>query len=289
MQILLFSFKLFHLLDLFPDHAPVHDLSLQFHRSGQVVKVGKNYFLFGFKPFHHTNPTLSLLKLKQIELTMKTFSVCRARLDLGFIIDGSGSIEQYGRGNFKRCLGFVKNMVRSFTISQSYVRIGIVLFSTNSRLILRFNQNRGVNSILRTIDRIRYPRRGTRTGRALSFAKSALFYNSGRGRSKIAVIMTDGVSQDSVRFPAQALRRRGVKIFSLGIGKMYNMGQLLQMAGNRKNVFIADFRNLGSVVRAIKQKACKGRKLTIFQYGAVKTSLFLINKKSRITETPLRK
>ena len=70
--------------------------------------------------------------------------------------------------------------------------------------------------------------------------------------------MTDGRSQDNVR--SSLLRRRGVKIFCLGIGKRYNMGQLLQMAGSRRNVFTADFRNLGSVVRAIKQKACKGKK-----------------------------
>ena len=187
-------------------------------------------------------------------------SVCRARIDLVFIIDGSGSIEAYGKGNFKRCLRFVKNMVRAFTISSRYVRVGIVLFSSRTQLILNFNQNRGANGILRTIDRIRYPRRGTKTGSALSFAYSRLFSRSRRGRSKVAIVMTDGRSQDDVRRPSSLLRRRGVKIFSLGIGKRYNMRQLLQMSGTRLNVFTADFRSLGSVVRAIKQKACKGKK-----------------------------
>ena len=74
------------------------------------------------------------------------------------------------------------------------------------------------------------------------------------------IVMTDGRSQDNVRGPSNLLRKRGVRIFCLGIGKRYNMRQLLQMAGSRRNVFTADFRNLGSVVRAIKQKACKGKK-----------------------------
>lgn len=186
--------------------------------------------------------------------------MCRARIDLVFTIDGSGSIEAYGRGNFKRCLRFVKNMVRSFTISRRYVRVGIVVYSSRSRMILTFNQNRGVNSILRTIDRIRYPRGGTRTGAALSYAYSRLLATSRKGRSKIAIVMTDGRSQDNVRGPANLMRRRGVKIFCLGIGRRYSMGQLLQMSGNRRNVFTADFKSLGSVVRAIKQKACKGEK-----------------------------
>lgn len=71
--------------------------------------------------------------------------------------------------------------------------------------------------------------------------------------------MTDGRSQDSVSGPSRVLRRRGVKIFCVGIGKRYSMGQLLQISGRRRNVFTADFRNLGSVVRAVKQKACKGK------------------------------
>ena len=78
--------------------------------------------------------------------------------------------------------------------------------------------------------------------------------------------MTDGRSQDDVRGPANLMRRRGVKIFSLGIGKRYNMRQLLQMSGNRRKVFTADFKNLGSVVRAIKQKACRGEEEKIFPW-----------------------
>ena len=150
-------------------------------------------------------------------------------------------------------------MVRSFAISRRYVGVGIVLYSSRSQLILRINQNRGVNSILRTIDRIRYPRSGTRTGSALSFAYSRLLSRSRRGRSKVAIVMTDGRSQDNVRGPSQILRRHGVKIFCVGIGRRYSMGQLLQMSGSRRNVFTADFRNLGSLVRAVKQKACKGK------------------------------
>jgi len=74
--------------------------------------------------------------------------------------------------------------------------------------------------------------------------------------------MTDGRSYDRVARPALALKRMGVKIFSVGVGRKYNRGQLFQMASNRRFVFTAGFRNLGSLVRALKQKACKGRKFS---------------------------
>ena len=57
---------------------------------------------------------------------------------------------------------------------------------------------------------------------------------------------------------AHALRRKAVEIFALGVGRRYSMKQLIQMATDRNHVYTAAFRNLGSVIRAIKNKACKG-------------------------------
>jgi len=72
------------------------------------------------------------------------------------------------------------------------------------------------------------------------------------------MVMTDGRSYDRVSGPANALKRMGVKIISVGLGRNYNRRQLFHMASNQRFVFTADFRNLGSLVRTIKQKACPG-------------------------------
>lgn len=68
--------------------------------------------------------------------------------------------------------------------------------------------------------------------------------------------MTDGRSQDSVVRSANALRRAGIRCLSLGIGRRYNIHQLRQIASSRRDVFTAGFKNLASVVRVIKKKAC---------------------------------
>lgn len=72
----------------------------------------------------------------------------------------------------------------------------------------------------------------------------------------MCIIMTDGRSYDSVVGPARQLRKGGVEIISLGLGLRYNIRQLRQMASNRRLVFTTRFRNLNSVVRVIKRKAC---------------------------------
>lgn len=117
-------------------------------------------------------------------------SVCRARLDLAFLIDGSGSIERSGRGNFRRCLNFVKRMVSSFKVSPSYTRVGVTLFSSRTWLVFGFNRFRNKRQIYRAIDRIRYPSGGTRIGSALRFVKYRLFQGSRRRKVGITKLNT---------------------------------------------------------------------------------------------------
>ena len=115
-----------------------------------------------------------------------SFLVCRRRLDLAFLVDGSGSIESYGRGNFRRCLKFVKEVVASFHISPRQTRVGIVLFSSRAYLVFDFRRYRDKRSVLYAIDRIRYPRGGTYIGRALRFARQRLFTTRSKAR-KVSV------------------------------------------------------------------------------------------------------
>ena len=103
------------------------------------------------------------------------YSVCRRRLDLAFLIDGSGSIETSGRGNFQRCIEFVKTVVSSFSISPSRTRVGVALFSSRAWLILNFYHSTSKAKVLYTISRIRYPHGGTRIGKALYFVLNRLF------------------------------------------------------------------------------------------------------------------
>ena len=118
---------------------------------------------------------------------------CRARVDLGFIIDGSGSIEHYGKGNFRRCLDFVKAVAQRFNTDNGRTRIGVVLFSFRPRLIFDFKRYRNKGQILRAISRIPYPRGGTKTGRAMRFAYSRLFRYARPGVRKVSTSWLDAI------------------------------------------------------------------------------------------------
>ena len=236
--------------------------------SGPIRPAGKGIVL----EFRDSKSCALYLRVIALSFLFSFITVCRAKIDLAFVIDGSGSIEAYGKGNFKRCLNFVKRMVVSFKISKMFTRVGVILFSNRARRIFGFNTYSRKRDILRAIDNIRYPRSGTRTGWALSYTRQTLFRSRSKVRKQVLVVMTDGGSQDSVSGPALALKRLGIEIFAVGIGKRYKIGQLLQIASSKRNVYIAGFRNLPSIVKVIKTKACSG----IVFISLINTSLFFL-------------
>ena len=195
-----------------------------------------------------------------------SYPVCQACIDLAFVIDASGSIEASGRGNFKRCLNFVKRLVASFKISPRYARVGVVVYSSKARMRFGFKRYYKKRQLMKAIDRIPYLRRGTRTGYALWYAQRYLFRGQRRRCKRVLIVMTDGRSSDRVRSRAKALHRSGINTFAIGIGKNYNMRQLIQIASSKRNVYVARFRNLPNIVRVIKSKACKGKLLIYFRY-----------------------
>ena len=73
--------------------------------------------------------------------------VCGKRVELGFLVDGSESINTPNKTNFKRSLQFVKNIVNTFRISQSEVRVGLTVFSTHVNTIFKLAEYSDKESI----------------------------------------------------------------------------------------------------------------------------------------------
>lgn len=97
------------------------------------------------------------------------FLVCRLRVDLGLLVDGSGSIQARGKTNFMHVLDFIKTLVSFFPISASQTRVGMVVFSSRPYPIFPFNRYYTKTSVIKAVDRVRYPYGGTKLGRALRY------------------------------------------------------------------------------------------------------------------------
>lgn len=132
-------------------------------------------------------------------LHLTTIAVCKAKMDLAILIDGSQSVEYFAKGNFQRCLQFIKKLVSGFNIAKEGTHVGIVIYSRDAKVIFGFEKYFNLWTMLTAIESIQYPQNGTNTGRALDVVRTQLFDASARqGVPNILLIMTNGASQVSI-------------------------------------------------------------------------------------------
>ncbi|TRY60582.1 hypothetical protein DNTS_026991 [Danionella cerebrum] len=139
--------------------------------------------------------------------------------DIVFLVDGSSSI---GWENFQQIRNFLSTVINNFEIGPNKVRIGLVQYSTSPRTEFFLNTYESKGDILNYIRDLRYQTGGTRTGQGLEFILKNHFVESAGSRAhhhvpQIAVVITDGDSQDDVAVWAKVLRQREIEIFAIGI------------------------------------------------------------------------
>ena len=121
------------------------------------------------------------------------------RYDLGVIIDGSGSVGNYG---FAQTKMFLLQLINQFSVGADTTHFGIITYSDFPELITKFSDPIYYHSIqlkLRILG-LEFPDGETRTDMALKMAGTEL-YAAGQYRDQVPlvlVIITDGnTAQDS--------------------------------------------------------------------------------------------
>ena len=192
---------------------------------------------------------------------------CDKDFDLVFVIDGSGSIEQAGVGNFKKIKEFVKDIINGFNIGFDKTHVGALIYSSSVYIkkVFGLDDHYSKSGINDAIDRVIYPSGGTFTGKALRIAREQLYTASGDREDKpnVVIVITDGKANDDVEGPATQLRSLPAAIFAIGVGTNFDRAELEKIAGSSANVFTADFDNLDQIIENIKQSACKGQFLFV--------------------------
>lgn len=121
-------------------------------------------------------------------------SSCKRPLDIGVIMDRSGSV---GSKNFDQAKDFVISLVHKLQISSHGTRIGIIPYHSNAQVSVRFSdvQHQTPDAMTKLIQGIQYTSGNTRTDIAIELANSQLFSSVGGMRSytpKVLIVMTDG-------------------------------------------------------------------------------------------------
>ncbi|XP_071402741.1 collagen alpha-6(VI) chain-like [Centroberyx affinis] len=188
-------------------------------------------------------------------------TVCtqEAVADIVFLVDGSWSI---GTENFEQIRQFLHTLVNSFDVGPNHVRIGLVQYSTTARTEFLLNTYQNKEDILQYISNLPYKGGGTQTGLGLDFMLTEHFVEGAGSRAgnvpQIAVVITDGKSQDNVEPHAQQLKSRGIILYAIGI-KEADEEQLREIANKPHDQYVysvSDFAALQGISQSIIQTLC---------------------------------
>lgn len=145
-------------------------------------------------------------------------------MDVGIILDGSGSVKQE---NFKKALDFLGDLVSYYRISPHDTHFGMITYSTNPTMEFKMADQKyhRHTSLKQRLQSVKYPDGMTHTDRALLLAGLALFTPFGGdrpGRSNVLVVFTDGkTSDDSKPYPEVLMP------LQVSIGKLKLFGWLI--------------------------------------------------------------
>ncbi|VDI75762.1 Hypothetical predicted protein [Mytilus galloprovincialis] len=173
---------------------------------------------------------------------------CGGKRDMVFILDSSGSV---GTQNFKTMLNTAANIAHHFHIGSQHTQVGVDRFSTTAKTMIKLKQWNNWLFLQMKIKQIPYVPALTYTWLALDHARTESFsesYGARPGVPKIAIVITDGKSQDKTKTceAAKRLRDSGVKVFAIGIGNTIDWSEILCITIDSFSIRVRNFAALKS-------------------------------------------
>ncbi|CAB3402805.1 unnamed protein product [Caenorhabditis bovis] len=181
--------------------------------------------------------------------------------DLVFLIDGSGSIGSYVFQT--EVLRFLAEFTELFDIAPQKTRVSVVQYSDQIRHEFGLDNYSDRKLLQNAIHNIEYLTGLTRTGAAIEHVANEAFSERRGARpvgevSRVAIVITDGRSQDNVTRPADNARRQDIQLFAVGVTNHALDAELEEISGSKDRTFhVSGFEDLNTRLRsAIQRVAC---------------------------------
>ncbi|KAM6948286.1 collagen alpha-1(XXI) chain [Aplochiton taeniatus] len=180
--------------------------------------------------------------------------------DLVYVMDGSSSV---GTPDFQLAKRWLINITSAFDVSSQHTQVGVVQYSDTPRLEIPLGKHLSNQQLVSAIDAIGYMGGNTQTGRAISFATQHVFPSSNRtqaARNRIAVVLTDGRSQDDVVDAAVEAKSQNIILFAVGVGNEISNSELVSLANKPPSTYVLyaqDYSTIGNIREAMEEKLCQ--------------------------------
>uniref|UniRef100_A0A8C5QGW3 VWFA domain-containing protein n=1 Tax=Leptobrachium leishanense TaxID=445787 RepID=A0A8C5QGW3_9ANUR len=190
--------------------------------------------------------------------------------DLIFLLDTSSSV---GKEDFEKVRQWVANLVDTFEIEPDKTRVGVVRYSGKPSTEFDLGRYQSLDEVKNAARNIKYYGGNTNTGDALRYITTYSFSEEAGGRpkdraiKKVAILLTDGRSQDLVLDPATAAHRAGIRIFAVGVGEALKE-ELEEIASDPKSAHVfhvSDYNAIDKIRGILRRRLCESR--DIFPQG----------------------
>ncbi|XP_026133266.1 integrin alpha-X [Carassius auratus] len=185
---------------------------------------------------------------------------CPLKIDIAFLIDGSGSVEEV---DFVKMKTFVITIIQSFSDCSS--QFAIAQFSTGFEIHSKFEAVNDIDSWRTLIGGIEQQKGLTYSAKAINKLVDELFVTEGGARQsaiKILIVITDGRSNDEphLRGAVEKAEKKNIIRFAIGIGEAFDDAETKQQlhviasAPLAKYVFnVTDFDALDSIREQLEE------------------------------------
>ncbi|XP_030406943.1 collagen alpha-6(VI) chain-like isoform X1 [Gopherus evgoodei] len=185
------------------------------------------------------------------------------RLDVVFVIDGSGSINS---SEYQTMKDFMIALVNRSDVGPDRVQFGAVKYSGEPETFFYLNKYTTKSEIVKAIQNDATLGGSTYTAKAIGYSEALFAQEHGGRKSKgvpqILIVITDGDSHDKAQLgdTAKRLRDNGIIIYAVGI-EGADITELLAMAGSEDKYYYVDtFEGLKNTSVAISEKVCNDSK-----------------------------
>ena len=187
-------------------------------------------------------------------------------MDVGILIDSSAG---QSPKDFQEVKTFAKSLIHELADSENDIKIGLVQYDSNGRVIRDFNGIQSANELTRDVDgmtRGESPQR--RLDLALQAARKDLFSLKGgmrQGHPRQLLVISSGDSPTSESFAdaVKALDKVKVNRYAIGTNSAVDISFLRSLASENGNVFKANRpEQLKGQVSTIQQRMCQGTQIS---------------------------
>ncbi|XP_067438348.1 collagen alpha-1(VII) chain isoform X1 [Thunnus thynnus] len=187
---------------------------------------------------------------------------CRTvvQADIVFLVDESWSVGQISFSSVKDFISAIISSFQDSVVGDEGVRFGVTVFGDIPRMRIALTDYSSLDEVLRAIRDLRYEGGSKRIGDALQFLVDPVFSPviSRDHAPKIAVLITNGRSDDQVDAAARAVADNGISLFAVGVrgADESELRRIVSEPYEEHLLMGADFTLLETILPKVSRRLC---------------------------------